>query len=74
MTLDVMTRQKFSETIERIVSEKQISYMDAITWWCEKNDFEIEVAAKLINAQIKERIKVEAQDLNFIEKTARLPL
>jgi len=74
MTLEVMTKQKFSETIERIVTDKEISYIDAITWWCEQNDFEIEVAAKLLNTQIKEKIRVEAQDLNFLEKVARLPL
>ena len=74
MTLEVINKQKFSEIIEDVVKEKQISYIDAITWWCEKNEFDPEDAAKLVNAQIKEKIKVEAQDLNFLEKQARLPI
>lgn len=69
-----MTSQKFSLMIEETVREKRLSYMDAIVWWCEKNEMEIETAAKLINGVIKEKIRVEAQDLNYMEKTARLPI
>jgi hypothetical protein len=35
---------------------------------------EVETAAKLINGVIKERLRVEAEDLNYLEKPARLPL
>ena len=72
--IDIMTSQKFSLMIEDTVREKRLSYMDAIVWWCEKNEMEIETAAKLINGVIKEKIRVEAQDLNYMEKTARLPI
>lgn len=68
-----MTSQKFSLIIEQTVKEKRISYMDAIVWWCEKNEMEIEVAAKLIGGVIKEKIRYEAEELNFLEKPARLP-
>lgn len=72
--LDLMTTQKFSLLIEKVVQEKRIPYMDAIVWYCEKNEMEIEVAAKLCNTVIKEKLRYEAEELNFLEKPARLPL
>ena len=60
--------------IEGVVKEKSIPYMDAIVWWCEKHDMEIEVAAKLCNGVIKEKLRYEAQELNFLEKPNRLPI
>jgi hypothetical protein len=72
--LDLLTTQKFSIMIEETVKEKRLSYMDAIVWWCEKNEMEIEVAAKLVNGVIKEKLRYEAQELNFMEKPNRLPI
>lgn len=69
-----MTTQKFSLVIENVVKDKKLTYMDAITWWCEENEFDIETAAKLLNINIKEKIKFEAQELNFLERPSRLPL
>jgi hypothetical protein len=72
--IEVLNREKFSQMVERLVTEKRISYMDAVVWWCEENEFDIEDTAKLLCPLIKEKIKVEAQDLNYLEKTARLPI
>lgn len=69
-----MTSQKFSLLIERTVKEHRLSYMDAIIWWCEQHEMEIEVAAKLCNGVIKEKLRYEAQELNFLEKPNRLPI
>jgi hypothetical protein len=74
MALEVMTTQKFSQMIEEIAFEKRIPYMDAVVWYCEKENVEVEVAAKLISAVLKSKIEAEAQDLNFLPKTARLPI
>jgi len=72
--LDLMSSQKFSIIIEETVKDKRLSYMDAIVWWCEYHEMEIEVAAKLCNGVIKEKLKYEAQELNFLEKPNRLPI
>lgn len=72
--VDVMTTAKFSTIIETTVIEKRLTYMDAVVWWCEKNEMEIETAAKLLNTTIKGKLEVEAQDLNFLAKGARLPI
>jgi hypothetical protein len=72
--VEVISTAKFSGIIENVVMEKKISYMDAVCWWCEKNEMEIEVAAKLLNTVIKAKLEVEAQDLNYLAKGARLPI
>ena len=72
--IDVLNREKFSLIVEQIVKEKRISYMDAIVWWCEENEFDIQDVNKLVSPLIKEKIKVEAEDLNFLPKSSRLPI
>jgi len=66
----------FSMKIEELVWDKDISYMDAVILYCEQTDFEVELAAKLISGALKSKIKLEAQELNFLPKsnTAKLPL
>lgn len=72
--VDLLTKQNFSLNIESIVIDKRLSYIDAIVFWCEKNGTDIETAATLLSSGLKEKIKVEAQDLNYLEKSARLPI
>ena len=76
MSLEIMNVSKFSKIIEEVVIDKRIPYMDAIVWYCEKNDMEVEVAAKLLNGIIKAKIEAEAIDLNFLStpKGSKLPI
>lgn len=68
------TKEEFSLLIEQYARDKKCSYMDAIVLYCEENEIEVESAAQKISTNIKEKIEVEAQDLNFLPKTARLPI
>ena len=73
----ILSRAKeFYETIENIVWKYYISYMDAIVMYCEKNGIEIESIASLIknNDNFKSRVQIEAEDLNYLPKTARLDI
>ena len=71
-----MNSKKFALTIESIVKEKRISYMDAILKFCEDNEIDPSSVGSLINKSLKEKIQLEAEKLNLIEKssTATLPL
>ena len=71
-----MNSIKFALTIESIVKEKRISYMDAILKFCEDNEIDPSSVGSLINKSLKEKIQLEAEKLNLIEKssTATLPL
>lgn len=66
---------KFSQEIEMMVKNNSNSnYIDAIVEFCEHNNIEIESVPKLISKPLKEKIKYEAIQLNFLKKTTRAKL
>lgn len=71
-----LTPSKFAIEIERIVVEEGFNYIDSIVYFCEINNIEIESVTKLISKPLKERLKYDAIQLNFMKKTskAKLPL
>jgi hypothetical protein len=66
--------KQFSLLIEQLVTDEKIGYMDAICYHCKETGLEVEVAATLISAALKAKIKLEAQDNNMLKKTSRLPV
>jgi hypothetical protein len=66
--------KEFSLLIEKLSIDEKIGYMDAICYHCKETGMEIEVAATLISAALKSKIKLEAQDNNMLKKTSRLPV
>lgn len=67
----------FSE-VESLVRSTDNAYIDVICSWCEKNNVELEIVAKIIqdNPAWLAKVQLEAEDLNFIKKSGikRLPL
>tara|TARA_Y100000780_G_C13600025_1_gene384200 strand:+ start:64 stop:270 length:207 start_codon:yes stop_codon:yes gene_type:complete len=61
-------------TIEDMVKEKKLSYMDAILEYAQNIDGEIEEVAKLLNKSIKDKLELEAQKLHMMKQTSKLPL
>ena len=73
--LVVMTPKKFALQIEKIVSQgNEVSYMDAILDYCEKNSMEPDAVAPLISKPLKEKIEADARKLNFLPRVATLPI
>ena len=69
MSIDVNT------TIEEMVRDLEISYMEAIVKYTDDVDGEIEMGAKLLNRSIKDKLEAEAYDLNMMKKqVSKLPL
>ena len=66
-----MTASKFSLEIENIVKDGSLNYIEAIVMYCEEKSIEIEGVNKLINKPLKEKLKYDAQKLNFIKKGSR---
>ena len=51
-----------------------MNYIDAIIHFCEKNSIELESVPKLISKPLKEKLKYEAMELNFLKRTSRAKL
>jgi len=73
-----LTPIKFSYEIERIVLQEKMNYIDAILYYCEKENIEVESISKLMTKPLKEKLKADATRLNFMKarggSKARLPL
>jgi hypothetical protein len=66
---------RFAQEIEKLVqSDAGINYIDAIIIFCDKNSIELESVPKLISKPLKEKIKYEATELNFLKKTSKAKL
>ena len=66
---------RFAEEIESLVlNNKDMNYIDAIVHFCDKNTIDVESVPKLISKPLKEKIKYDAQQLNFMKKTSRAKL
>jgi uncharacterized protein (DUF2336 family) len=65
---------EFSDTINKIANDLSMTRMDAIIHHCETTGMEVDVASTLISAALKSKIREEAQELNLLKKTARLPV
>ena len=62
---------KFAQEIEAMVQAHQdMNYIDAIVSFCEINSIDVQSVPKLISKPLKEKIKYEAQELNFLKKTS----
>ncbi len=61
-------------TIEKIVREKELSYMESVLHYAQKSEIEPEAMAKMLNQSVKDKIEVEAQNLNMLKKTGQLPI
>ena len=66
---------KFARSIEGLVANTDYTYLEAIAEYCNDTGLEIEVAATLINQNLKSKIENEAMDKNMLKvKGSRLPI
>ena len=66
---------KFAQEIESLVhNTEEMNYIDAILHFCEQNSIDLESVPKLIPKPLKEKIKYEASELNFLKRSSRAKL
>jgi hypothetical protein len=69
-----LTKSKFAKLVEVKVREHRYSYMDAVIDICEDIELDLEDIRKYVSGSIKEKIEVEAMNLNYLPKGNTLPL
>lgn len=75
LDLKFICSSKFSQIIEEIVKKNQdMNYIDAIVYYCEERGLEVDSITKLISKPLKEKIKCDAINLNFLKRTSRAKL
>ena len=67
-----LCQDKFSNEIEQLVKENaEMNYIEAICHYCEENNIEIEKVSKLISKPLKEKLKCNATNLNYLKRTSK---
>ena len=70
-----MTAARFSQEVEKIaIHNPEMNYFDSVIHYCELNEIELDGVNKLISKPLKEKLRHEAQQLNFMKKTSRAKL
>lgn len=64
-----LSPDKFSLDIEKYVNTHDCNYIDAIVSYCEEYNIELETVPKLISKPLKEKLKYNAEKLNFLKST-----
>lgn len=65
-----LSTEKFSLEIEKYVKNNQCNYIEAIICYCEEHEIELETVPKLLSKPLKERLKFNAETLNFLKRTS----
>lgn len=66
--------EAFARHIERQVSTKKMTYLDAIIDFCAAREIEPEAVVPFLNDKIKTKLDEEGQRLNLLQKHASLPV
>ena len=68
------TPKTFSLEIEKISFHKRVTHLEAISIYCEQLGIEPVSTAKLLTKNLKEKVEANARDLNYLPKSAKLPM
>lgn len=69
------SQAKVSQDIEDIYrTNKDMNYIDSVMYFCDENKIDVESIPKLISKPLKEKIKYEAMELNFLKRSSRAKL
>ena len=74
MAIKMNNSMIFMENIEELVQRTKMTYIDAIMFYCEENKLEPETAGKMVGGKLKQHIQEEAENLNLVQKTSKLPI
>ena len=63
----IMTKKRFTKAVEVLVSQKNMSYLDAMTYIIEQRGMDYMNAKKLLSPALKEKLTQEATGLNLVK-------
>ena len=65
---------KFAKAIEEMMRRHRWNHIDAIVEYCRETGLEIEVAASLVNSNLKSKIESDAQEMRMMPTVSKLPI
>ena len=69
------SQAKVSKDIEDIyMKNPDMNYIDSVMHFCDENKIDVESIPKLLSKLLKEKIKFDAMELNFLKRSSRAKL
>ena len=72
--MEKITPKSFAIIVDDLVRTKRLTHMEAIIYYCEQNLIEPDTISKWIDRSLKEKLQADAEALNYLPKTASLPV
>lgn len=69
-----VSKEKFAEEIEKLVQITQMGYIDAMVEYCTTHNIEVESVSKLISKPLKDKLRFEATELNYLKQAPKAQL
>jgi hypothetical protein len=63
------TENSFSTLVEEMVIKRGMSYIESVLFICERENLEPDSVGSLLSTPIKEKLKIEGQEINIIKKS-----
>jgi hypothetical protein len=74
LTREFTNSNDFSIFIEKQAVKRKIGFMEALLEYCEEKDIDPAAIGNLISNSLKEKIRAEAEEMNLLKKSNKLPL
>jgi len=74
ITREINNSTEFSIHIEKQAIQRKIGCFEALLEYCENKGIEPVAVATMITSSLKEKIRAEAEEMNLLKKTPKLPV
>ena len=63
-----LTVEQLVQDIDDIVRRNRMNYIDAMVFYCEKNNFDVEALAKMIPSSLRSKVEESARKTKMLKK------
>lgn len=74
ITREFTNPTEFSMHIEKEAIRRKIGYMESLLEYCKQRDIDTSAMHGLISSSLKDKIRAEAEQMNLLKKTSKLPV
>ena len=74
ITREFTSAAEFSIHIEREAIRRKIGHLETLMEYCEEKKIDSVAVASMITSSLKEKIRAEAEEMNLLKKSPKLPV
>ena len=74
ITREFTSASEFSMHIEREAIRRKIGYLETLMEYCEEKNIDTVAVASMITSSLKAKIQADAEEMNLLKKSPKLPV